>query len=154
MQTPYLRDTVAFARRAQAGAVVDGQPRWLRSMAAMHLLPSVLPGITVTHAERQVALLRDVLRTTGETEEGLLRAGFSPEVVASVVRLTRFDAGFPYLEHLGVVAASKDLAAKRVEMAVLLHDERQVAMGVRAETPEKRARRLKAMGILRRGLGY
>ena len=71
-----------------------------------------------------------------------------------MLRLTRFDVGFPYLEHLNVVASSKDLAAKRVEMAVLLHDERQVAKGVREETPERRARRLKAMEILRRGLGY
>ena len=70
-----------------------------------------------------------------------------------MLRLTRFDAGFPYLEHLGVVAASDDLAAKRVEMAVLLHDERQVAKGARPETLEKRGRRLKAMEIIRRGLG-
>ncbi len=93
-------------------------------MAVMHLLPAILPGIRVADPERQVALLRDVLRTTAETEESLLRAGFPAEVVASVLRLTRFDAGFPYLEHLGVVAASRDLAAKRVEMAALLRDER------------------------------
>ena len=155
MQAPSIRDTAAFVRRAQAGAVaVDGQPRWLRSVAVMHLLPAVLPGIKVTREERQLALLRDVLRTSSETEDSLLYAGFSPEVVAGVVRLTRFDAGFPYLEHLGVVASSRDLAAKRVEMAVLLHDERQVAKGVRAETAEKRGRRLKAMEIMRRGLGY
>ena len=126
----------------------------MRSVEVVLLLPSVLPGIKVTHGERQVALLRDVLRASAETEESLLRAGFAPEVVASVLRLTRFDVGFPYLEHLNVVASSKDLAAKRVEMAVLLHDERQVAKGVREETPERRARRLKAMEILRRGLGY
>ena len=122
-------------------------------MAVMHLLPAVLPGITITHPERQLALLRAVLRTSSETENSLLQAGFAPEVVASVLRLTRFDAGFPYLEHLGVVAASDDLAAKRVEMAVLLHDERQVANGARPETLEKRGRRLKAMEIIRRGLG-
>jgi hypothetical protein len=155
VQAPSLRETVSFVRRAQAGAAtVDGQPRWLRSMAVMHLLPAILPGIRVTHAERQVALMRDVLRTSRETEGSLLRAGFAPPVVASVLRLTRFDVGFPYLEHLGVVASSNDLAAKRVEMAVLLHDERQAAKGGRPETPERRARRLKAMGIMRRGLGY
>ena len=153
MQAPSIRETAAFVRHAQAGATVDGQPRWTRSVAVMHLLPAVLPGIRVTHEERQVALLRDIFRTSSETEESLLRAGFSPEVVASVVRLTRFDAGFPYLEHLGVVASSRDLAAKRVEMAVLLHDERQAARGARLETAEKRGRRLKAMEIMRRGLG-
>jgi hypothetical protein len=68
-------------------------------MEVMNLLPSVLPGIKVTHAERQAALLRGVLRTTAETEEGLLGAGFPAAVVAGVLRLTRFDAGFSYLEH-------------------------------------------------------
>ncbi len=139
---------------AHTGAAADGQPRWLRSMEVMNLLPAVLPGITVTHGERQVALLRDVLRTTAETEESLLRAGFPPQVVASVLRLTRFDAGFPYLEHLGVVAGSKDLAAKRVAMAVLLREERRAGAAPRRETAEARARRQKAMEIVRRGLGY
>ncbi len=119
-------------------------------MAVMNLLPAVLPGIRVTHAERQVALLRDILRTTAETEDSLLRAGFPPAVVASVLRLTRFDAGFSYLEHLRVVAASKDLAAQRVAMAVLLREEEQAG----GEAPEVRDRRRKAMEIMRRGLGY
>ena len=74
MRAPSIRETASFARRAQAGATVDGRPRWLRSMAVMHLLPAVLPGITVTHPERQVALLRDVLRTSSETENSLLQA--------------------------------------------------------------------------------
>ncbi len=154
VQAPSIRQTADFVRHAHAGAAADGQPRWLRSVEVMHLLPAVLPGIRVTHAERQVALLRDVLRTTTETEENLLRAGFSPAVVASVHRLTRFDAGFPYLEHLGVVAASRDLAAKRVAMATLLREERQAALAPRPETRETRDRRRKAMEILRRGLGY
>jgi hypothetical protein len=68
-------------------------------MEVVILLPAVLPGIKVTHAERQAALLRGVLRTTAETEEGLLVARFSAAVVAGVLRLTRFDAGFSYLEH-------------------------------------------------------
>lgn len=140
-------------RDAHAGAVADGQPRWLRSMEVVNLLPHVLPGITVTHAERQVALLRDILRTTAETEESLLRAGFPPAVVASVLRLTRFDAGFPYLEHLGVVAKSKDLAAKRVAMAVLLREEQRAAAAPQRATAEAHARRHKAMEIMRRGLG-
>jgi hypothetical protein len=149
-----IRETAAFARKAHAGAVArsDGQPRWLRGVAVMHLLPAVLPGITVTHAERQVALLRDVLRATDETEASLLRAGFAASVVGSVVRLTRFDAGFPYLEHLAVVAGSRDLAAKRVEMAALLREERQAGLR-RRETAEARERRRKAMEIMRRGLG-
>ena len=54
-----------------------------------------------------------MLRTTAETEEGLLGAGFPAAVVAGVLRLTRFDAGFSYLEHLRVVAECGDLAAKR-----------------------------------------
>ena len=149
MQGPSLRETVAFVRKAHAGAVAGGQPRWLRSMAVVNLLPSVLPGIKVTHAERQVALLRDILRTTRETEESLLRAGFPPEVVASVLRLTRFDAGFSYLEHLRVVAESRDLAAMRVAMAVLLREEEEAG----DEPPEVRDRRRKAMAIMRRGLG-
>ena len=134
--------------------MADGQPRWLRAVEVMSLLPAALPGITVTHAERQVALLRDVLRATAQTEEGLLRAGFPAEVVASVVRLTRFDAGFPYLEHLGVVADSADLAAKRVAMAALLREERRAASrgASRPEAPEARARRHKAIEIVRRGL--
>jgi hypothetical protein len=45
--------------------------------------------------ERQVALMRDILRTTAETENSLLQAGFSAAVVDSVLRLTRFDAGYP-----------------------------------------------------------
>ena len=123
-------------------------------MAVANLLPSVLPGIKVTHAERQVALLRDVLRTSAATEDGLIEAGFSPEVVASVLRLTRFDAGFSYLEHLGVVASSRDLAAKRVAMAVLLLEEQEAVEALRLEPEGKRERRLKAMEIMRRGLGY
>lgn len=153
MQTPSIRDTVAFVREAHGGAAADGQPRWLRSVAVMSLLPAVLPGIKVTHEERQVALLRDVLRTTAETEATLLEAGFPAPVVASVLRLTRFDAGFPYLEHLRVVAESDDLAAKRVAMAVLLRDERRAGASGR-DTEETRARRREAMAVMRRGLGY
>ena len=152
VQGPSLHETVAFVRRAHAGAAADGQPRWLRAVEVMSLLPAALPGITVTHAERQVALLRDVLRATAQTEASLLRAGFPPEVVASVVRLTRFDAGFSYLEHMRVVAESRDLAAMRVAMAVLLREEQQAAAGG-GEPPENRDRRRKAMEIMRRGLG-
>lgn len=153
VQGPSLRQTVAFVRGAHAGAATDGQPRWLRSLEVMNLLPAALPGITVTHAERQVAPLRDVLRASPETEEGLLRAGFPATVVASVVRLTRFDAGFAYIQHLGVVTESKDLAANRVAMAALLREERRAAADTaRPETREARARRHKAMGIMRRGL--
>lgn len=122
-------------------------------MAVVNLMPTVLPGITVTLAERQVALLRDVFRTTLETEDSLLEAGFPETVVASVHRLTRFDAGFPYLEHIGVVAASKDLAAQRVAMAVLLREERDAGSGAEHDTAERRERRRKAMEILRRALG-
>jgi (p)ppGpp synthase/HD superfamily hydrolase len=144
---------MAFARAAHPGAVVDGQPRWMRAMAVVNLLPSVLPGIKVTHEERQVALLRDVLRGSA-TENNLIEAGFSPSVVASVVRLTRFDAGFSYLEHLTVVASSSDLAAKRVAMAVLLLEEQRAAEADLPEPEERRRRRSKAMEMLRRGLGY
>ena len=153
VQGPSIRDTTTFIRAAHAGAVADGQPRWMRSVAVMHLLPAVLPGIRVTHAERQVALLRDVLRATAETEGSLLVAGFPPVVVASVLRLTRFDVGFPYLQHLGVVADSNDLAAKRVAMAVLLREEQRAGVS-RQETAERHNRRCKAMEIMRRGLGY
>lgn len=153
VQRPSIRETVAFVRRAYGGKLADGRPRWMRSVAVMNLLPTVLPGITVTHEERQVALLRDILRTTAETEASLLRAGFPASVVASVVRLTRFDAGFAYLEHLNVVAASKDLAAKRVAMAALLHEERQAKLS-RGEADETRVRRQKALAAMRRGLGY
>lgn len=122
-------------------------------MAVMNLLPDVLPGIKVTHEERQVALLRDILRTTAETEGSLLRAGFPPTVVASVLRLTRFDTGFGYLEHLRVVAESEDLAAKRVAMAALLREEGRAGASGR-DTEERRARRQKAIAVVRRGLGY
>lgn len=154
MQTPSIRETLAFVRNAHGGAVAGGQPRWLRAVAVMNLLPAVLPGIKVTHEERQIALLRDILRTTAETEASLSRAGFPPEVVASVLRLTRFDAGFAHLEHLRVVAESKDLAAKRVAMAALLREERQAAGASPGEAEEARARRRKAMTLMQRGLGY
>ena len=152
---PSLRETIAFIRKAHVGAMADGQPRWMRSVAVMNLLPYVLPGITVTHGERQVALLRDVLRKTSETEASLSRAGFPTAVVASVLRLTRFDAGFAYLEHLAVVAGSEDLAAKRVAMAVLLREEERAAAGASSRESEGvRARRREAIAIMRRGLGY
>lgn len=156
VENPSLRQTLAFVREAHARTDAGGPRRWIRAMAVMNLLPSVLPGIRVTHAERQVALLRDVFRATSETEESLLDAGFPHEVVASVHRLTRFDAGFPYLEHMGVVAASRDLAAKRVAMAVLLREERaaDAETGAGPEPADKRERRRKAMEIMRRGLGY
>lgn len=154
MQTPSIRETLAFVRNAHRGAVAHGQPRWLRAVAVMNLLPTVLPGIKVTHEERQIALLRDILRTTAETEASLSQAGFPPEVVASVLRLTRFDAGFAYLEHLRVVAESRDLAAKRVAMAALLREEQQAAGASPDETDEARARRRKAMALMQRGLGY
>jgi hypothetical protein len=153
VQGPPLRETIAFVQRAHQGAVADGQPRWLRSVAVMSLLPTVLPGIKVTHEERQVALLRDILRTTAETEGSLLRAGFPASVVASVVRLTRFDAGFAHLDHLRTVAESGDLAAKRVATAALLREEARAGAS-RRETAEKRARRQKGLALLRRGLGY
>lgn len=96
MREPPLNQVVAFVRAAhsRSGATVDGQPRRLRSVAVMNLLPAVLPGMKVTHAERQVAPLRDILRATAEMEDSLLRAGFTSAVVESVLRLTRFDAGF------------------------------------------------------------
>ena len=156
MQGLSLPRTSAFvqAAHARAGPAAEGRRRWLRSLAVVTLLPDILPGITVTHAERQVALLRDILRTTAETERSLLRAGFPAAVVASVHRLTRFDAGFPYLEHLAVVAGSDDLAAKRVAMAFLTWEERHAAGAPLKETPERRERRRKATEIMRRGLGY
>ncbi len=51
-RTPSLRDTVAFARAAHAGACVGGKPRWLRSLEVMRLLPEVMPGIRATHEDR------------------------------------------------------------------------------------------------------
>ncbi len=62
MQAHTLYKTTAFIRTALAGAVADGQPRWLRSIAVMNLLPSILPGINVAREERRTALLRDILR--------------------------------------------------------------------------------------------
>jgi hypothetical protein len=156
MPTPSIRDTVAFVRSAHAGACLDGKPRWVRSLEVMGLLPQVLPGIRVTHADRQVALLRDVLETTATTERALLRAGFPGAVVDSVVRLSRFDAGYPFLDHLSVVAASRDLSAMRAAMANLLHEEK---FGAASPPPpadgaaEARERRWKAMATLGRGLG-
>ena len=122
MPTPSIRDTVAFVRAAHAGACLDGKPRWVRSLEVMGLLPQVLPGIRVIHADRQVALLRDVLEATPATERDLLRAGFPEAVLESVVRLSRFDAGCPYLDHLRAVAASRDVSAMRAAMADLLHE--------------------------------
>ena len=157
MTTPSLRDTVAFLRAAYAGASVGGTPRWVRSLQVMRLLPEVLPGIKVTHADRQVALLRDVLETTTTTEGAMLWAGFPEPVVDGVVRLSRFDAGCPYLDHMRAVAASRDLSAMRAAMAGLMHEERlgsaprgRGAVEALAETPE---RRRQAMAILARGLG-
>lgn len=124
-------------------------------MAVVNLLPSVLPGIKVTHAERQVALLRDVFRTTLKTEETVREAGFPEAVVASVNRLTRFDVGFPHLEHMSVVAKSNDLTVKRVAMAVLLREQQAATSDeAQCETPERRERRRKALEIVRRGVGY
>ncbi len=157
MPTPSIRDTVAFVRAAHAGAYVDGRPRWVRSLEVMGLLPAVLPGIKVTHEDRQVALLRDILETTATTEGALLRAGFPEAVVDGVVRLSRFDAGCPYLDHLRAVAASRDLSAMRAAMANLLHEEQFGAAprgpGAVGEAAEARERRLKGMAILARGLG-
>ncbi len=159
-RTPSLRDTVAFARAAHAGACVGGKPRWLRSLEVMRLLPEVLPGIRVTHEDRQVALLRDVLEATAATERDLLRAGFPEAVVEGVVRLSRFDAGLPVLDHLRAVAASRDLSAMRAAMAGLLLEEEldPASSGGRAggagrEAAEARERRRKGMAILARGLG-
>ena len=153
MPTPSIRDTVAFVRAAHAGAYVDGRPRWVRSLEVMGLLPAVLPGIKVTHEDRQVALLRDILETTATTERDLLRAGFPEAVVDGVVRLSRFDAGCPYLDHLRAVAASRDLSAMRAAMAGLLHEERLGAAPSGPEAAEARERRRQGMAILARGLG-
>ena len=151
MSTPSIRDTVAFVRAAHTGACLDGKPRWMRSLEVMGLLPQVLPGIKVTHADRQVALLRDVLETTATTECDLLRAGFPDAVLDGVVRLSRFDAGCPYLDHLRAVAASRDVSAMRAAMANLLHEEK--FGGAPSETAEAREQRRKGMAILARGLG-
>ena len=154
MQTPSLLDTVTFVRAAHARACVDGKPRRMRSLEVMGLLPQVLPGIKDTHADRQVALLRDILEATAATERDVLRAGFPEAVLDSVVRLSRFDAGCPYLDHLRAVAASRDLSAMRAAMADLLHEGE---FGVAARGPdaagEARERRAEAMAILARGLG-
>ena len=148
MPTPSIRDTVAFVRSAHAGACVDGKPRWMRSLEVMALLPQVLPGIRVIHADRQVALLRDVLEATPTTERDLLRAGFPEAVVDGVVRLSRFDAGCPYLDHLRALAASRDVSAMRAAMANLLHEEK-----FGCEAGEARKHRATGMAILARGLG-
>ena len=154
MPTPSIRDTVGFVRAAHAGGAVDGKPRWMRSLEVMALLPAVLPGIRVTHADRVVALLRDILETTAVTERSLLRAGFPEAAVDSVVLLSRFDAGFPYLEHLRVVAASRDVPAVRAAMANLLHEDRfGVPPPSAAAAAEARERRRRALAILGRGLG-
>ena len=157
MPTPSIRDTLAFVRSAHAGARVDGKPRWMRSLEVMGLLPQVLPGIKVTHADRQVALLRDVLETAATTERALLRAGFPEAVVDGVVRLSRFDPGCPHLDHLRAVAASRDLSAMRAAMADLLHEDEfgRAARGPdgTGEAAEARGRRAEAMAILARGLG-
>src|SRR4051812_20126560 len=79
VQEPSLRQTLSFVRSAYARAGADGHRRWPQAMGVVNLLPTVLPGIKVTLEERQVALLRDVFRTTLETEESLLEAGFSEE---------------------------------------------------------------------------
>lgn len=150
--TPSIRDTVAFVRSAHAGAAVDGKPRWVRALEVMALLPQVLPGIRVVHADRQVALLRDVLEATAATERDLLRAGFPGPVLEGVVRLSRFDAGLPYLDHLRAVAASRDLSAMRAAMADLLHEEKFGGAPGGAAEPRERRRR-EGMAILARGLG-
>jgi (p)ppGpp synthase/HD superfamily hydrolase len=159
-RTPSLRDTVAFARAAHAGACAGGKPRWLRAVEVMRLLPEVLPGIRVTHEDRQVALLRDVLEATAATERDLLRAGFPEAVVEGVVRLSRFDAGLPVLDHLRAVAASRDLSAMRAAMAGLLLEEKLdparpggPAGAATRGAAEARERRRQAMAILARGLG-
>jgi (p)ppGpp synthase/HD superfamily hydrolase len=159
MPTPSIRDTLAFVRAAHAGACLDGKPRWMRSLEVMGLLPQVLPGIKITHADRQVALLRDVLEATAATERDLLRAGFPGAVLESVVRLSRFDTGLPVLDHLRAVAASRDLSAMRAAMAHLLHEEKfggapprgPAAPGEAAGARERRRRG--GMAILARGLG-
>lgn len=154
MPTPSIRDTVAFVRAAHQGATVDGQPRWMRSLEVMRLLLAVLPGIKVTHADRQVALLHDVLETTAVREGALLRAGFPEAVVDGVVRLSRFDAGFPYLEHLRAVAASRDLSAMRAAMAKLLREGGSHGRPVpEGRSAEMRERHREAVAIMRRGLG-
>ena len=60
-------DCSGLTQYAYARAGIGGHRRWLRAMAVVNLLPTVLPGITVTHAERQVALLRDVLGVLRDT---------------------------------------------------------------------------------------
>ena len=52
-----------------------------------------------------------------------------------------------------VVAESNDLAAKRVTMAALLHEEER-AKASRRDTAERRAHRQEAIAIIQRGLGY
>ncbi|GAA0571066.1 hypothetical protein GCM10009416_07080 [Craurococcus roseus] len=154
MPTPSIRDTVAFVRSAHAGAAVDGKPRWVRALEVMALLPQVLPGIQVIHADRQVALLRDVLEATAATERDLLRAGFPEPVLEGVVRLSRFDAGLPYLDHLRAVAASRDLSAMRAAMADLLHEEKfGAAPGGPEAAGARERRRRQGMAVLARGLG-
>ena len=157
MPMPSIRETLAFVRAAHAGACVDGKPRWMRSVEVMGLLPEVLPGIKVTHADRQVALLRDVLETTATTERALLRAGFPEAVVEGVVRLSRFDAGCPYFDHLRAVAASRDLSAMRAAMAGLLHEDKfggaPRGPDAAGEAAGARECRRQGMAILARGLG-
>lgn len=150
MRTPSIPDTLDFIRAAHGGAAVGGQPRWVRSLEVMGLLPMALPGIAVTHADRQVALLRDILATTDTTELALVRAGYPRAVVDSVVRLSPFDADFPCLDHLRAVAASRDLSAIRATTADLLHGEKFGAAAAADAAAEARELRTQAMAILRR----
>jgi hypothetical protein len=78
-------------------------------------------------------------------------------VLESVVRLSRFDAGCPYSDHLRAVAASRDLSAMRAAMADLLHEEKfggaPRGPDAAGAATEARERRREAMSILARGLG-
>lgn len=63
--------------------------------------------------------------------------------------LSRFDAGYPFLDHMRVVAASRDLSAMRAAMAGLLREETFEATA----PADERKRRRDAKTILSRGLG-
>lgn len=126
---PTLRETLDFIIKAHEGQVDKaGRDYWMHPVSVMNRL-----GRDATQAERQVALLHDVIEDTKTCCADLTGMGFPAEVVDAVEILSHICRvpGRTYMDFIQSIAASGNAIAIKVKIADLqdnMDPERVAAM--------------------------
>ena len=109
--TPTVESTIAFIQKVHAGQFDKGGiAYWQHPVSVMKRLGEALDDF------KFAALLHDVIEDTPTTADDLRAMGYSNDVVAAVVRLTK-TGDAPYLEVIQGIARSGDVIAIAVKIA-------------------------------------